>query len=85
MLHCRVGAPANTTGKTLTHKSFLENRIYDLKQCMVDNPIPETRCGNQALFRFIHIELPVGFWDITVPEQIVLEDDKIDLQVSPEF
>ena len=68
-------------GIGIIDKEVVPDWLDDVHYGVVNNPIPEGRNVNQALFRFIEVERPVAAWLVCPGDKVFLDGDKIFFQI----
>ncbi len=71
---------ANTIGIGVRNKTKLENRLYDITQCMMNHPISERSCADQTSFRIMNVKISVGARLIGLVLELRLQHEKIFFQ-----
>ena len=79
--HSSVCSFANTTGERVDNESRLENGINNLKDCVMQNPVSNSRLMNVPPFRVVDVEVSVTSVSIGLIFQITMEFKDILFQI----
>lgn len=81
----RMGPFPNPASVRVIDEGAVKDRLNDITQRMMDNPIPERGCTDHSWLPFIDGELPVWTWLVSPGDEILLQlkDTALTVHVEP--